>query len=819
MNKSKRIISLLAALAMTLPAFTLAACGDKEYKGENVAYVAAENAEVKSNGGFAVETKGYVYFINGKEESTADNTYGDVVKGSLMRITKADMAAGKYDAAKIVVPSLFVTGNYDSGIYIYGDYVYYATPTTDKDNAGTVQNSYLDFKRATLDGKAGPDDYFFRLASNTTKYRFVEEGGVVYCLYEESGALKSFNTKTKTTTVLVSGAGTFYYDVDDLASGDVYYTMSVTRDIDSDNSSTAKYNQIYRVNAAATATVKVDSATAKYTVKEGNTEIATYSFDKSFMVKKNTEAKEKDQDEVYDFDDYATYPYVNLGKLVLDGVGKNELDENISKDTRFNKDANSIASACELDGYTYTLQAQTNGGLYFTREAVNKTGNTENKALYYLNTAKTNGEWNTVTANGVVEEGEVKNMAIDVVSKNTTNASASAVYTYSETEGHSYMYVSNSALFKSVGGKDFKMIPTLSDATLWKIEGDYLYYYGTGTNGKNLSRINYTGDADKYNEFTNSSKATEYSPVTLALVDWSDSWYKPEFINDGTNLNLLYANAQSFGTGATAYNYINLTKLGTNEEITANAEKIEEINEYIAEGSSSAQGVMKYYFRNGKLDSYTAVKDLYSTAQQQEVTDFVALFGEGKDFAGALESSFIPMLSRWNEDDAEAIATAWENSLLQEEEEEEDDEIEAWVLGLIIGGCALVAIAVVVVTIVIVKKKEKAKEKAKEEIVTAYKRKKIDTTDDKSIDVYAEDEGAKEVTEEAPVEEAPAEESTEPAPEEETPAEEAPAEESAEPAPAEEAPAEEALAEESAEPAPAEETPAEDSAEKPADAE
>ncbi len=766
MNKSKKIISILAALAMTLPTFTLAACGDKAYKGEDIQYVKAENGEVKSNGGFAVETKGYVYFINGKEESSAKNSYGDVVKGSLMRITKADMAAGKYSAAKIVVPSLFVTGNYDSGIYIYGDYVYYATPTTDKDNAGNVQSSYLDFKRAPLDKSAAPDDYFFRLASNTTKFRFVEEGGVVYCLYEESGALKSFNTSTKTTTVLVSGAGTFYYDVDDLASGDVYYTMSVTRDIDSDNSSSAKYNQIYRVNAAATATVKVDSTTAKYTVKEGNTEIATYSFDKSFMTKKNKEAKEKDQDEIYDFNDYATYPYVNLGKLVLDGVGKNESDENISKDTRFNKEDEEFieTNACELDGYTYTLQAQTNGGLYFTREAVNKTGNTENKALYYLNTAKTKEEWNTVTANGVVEEGEVKNMKIDVVSTNTTNASSTAVYAYSETDGHSYLYISNSALWQSKGGEDFKMIPNLSDATLWKTEGDYLYYYGTGTNGKNLSRINYTGGADEYNEFTSPDKETEYSPVTFPLVDWSDSWYKPEFISDGENVNLLYANAQSFGTGATAYNYINLTKVGTNAEITESAEKVEEINEYIAEGSSSAQAAMKYYFRNGKLDSYTAVEGLYSTAQKKEVTDFVALFGEGKDFAGALESSFIPMLSRVNETDAETIATAWEDSLLKEtEEEEEEDEIEPWVLGVIIGGCALVAVTAVVVTLVIVKKKEKAKAKAKEEIVTAYKRKKIDTTDDKSIDVYAEDEG---VSEEAPVVE-----NEEPAQAEETPVE------------------------------------------------
>ena len=76
------------------------------------------------------------------------------------------------------------------GIYIYGDYVYYATPTADKDKDNNVANTHLDFKSAKLDGTETMKGYYFRLSSNSANYRFVEVDGVVYCMYEESGTLK-----------------------------------------------------------------------------------------------------------------------------------------------------------------------------------------------------------------------------------------------------------------------------------------------------------------------------------------------------------------------------------------------------------------------------------------------------------------------------------------------------------------------------------------------------------------------------------------------------------------------------------------------------
>ncbi len=726
MNKSKKIISLVAAAALTLSTVALASCADKGgYKGEALSAGYDSAASVSSNGGFVVEKGNYVYFINGKENSTADNTYGKPVKGALMRISKEQLASGKYDEAQIVVPSLFVSGNYDSGIYIYGDYVYYATPTTDKNNDGQIENSYLDFKRAKLDGSQAPMDgkkgHLFRLSSNSAKYRFVEvnETKTVYCLYEEDSKLKSYNVSTGKTHVLVSGASSFIYDTKDLTNPNVYYTMGVTYDVEQDNPTTASgYNQIYCVNAAATATV--DKATASYKVFEGETQIASYDFDEKAM-KDNAEEKE------YDLGDYSTYPYVNLGKLVLDGVDNQPKQ---TADTRFHN--GDVSKSTTLSGYTYTLQQQGNGGIYFTRTE----GTTDSQAAY-LRYLANDAEGDSVTKNGKAQ----------TVAQESTNASAAAIYQVNEGV-HSYFYLAETKLKKVTAkadgsvdeSKSFTLANDIaSGSTLWKTDGDYLYYYGTGTNGKSLSRINYTGTEENYIKIS-ATHSEEYDPLTLSLVDWSDGWYKPELVTAGTQQFAFYPNAQSYGNGATAYDYVYVAKLGTTEEIIARNEQVEEVNEFIGEYSdnSQIQTVMKYYFRTGETSAYDAVKDLYTTKQQEYFDEFKAKFSGENAFQ--YESEYISLLGRMIDEDKEEITEAWQNSLLKETEETEEKEgLPTWAIVLIVCGSVLVVGAAAIIPTAIVLHNKKVKKQREEAIVSAYKHKKIDTTDDKSIDVYAEE--------------------------------------------------------------------------------
>ena len=743
-NKTKKIFGLAMATAVIGTAFSFAGCKEKAYRGTTLdGYVSTESAAI-SNGGFAVEKDNYVYFINGAESYTASNKYGNVEKGALMRIARTDLDAGNYANTQTVVPMLFVAQNYDAGVYIYGDYVYFATPTRDKNLKGDVENTWLDFKCAKLDGSEAMSDYYFRLESNASRYRFVEAGEgenkAVYCLYEEDGALKSYNTETDTHTVLVSGAkSTFFYNESDPTDANVYYTMSVVVDADSANPQTLNYDQLYCVNAAATATV--DASEAKYTVSGGK----TYDFDEEYL--------EKSYDG-YSASDYTTYPYVNLGTLVLDGVGSS------AQLTQYNNESEKDTTREEPDGYTYALQRYANDGVYFTRTEVVKTSSeAESSQLYYLPNART--EWNTVSGNN----------ALDIVSQDTKYASKNAIFTVetaSNARQHTYMYMDGDTLYKAIPNANGVATPIamaydLTGATLWKIDGDYLYYHTSGTNGNALGRINYTGEKKHYNVLDPLRVKEEYQPLTVDFVDWNSSWYKPEIIGD----TVLYSNAQSYGDGATAYNYIYAAKLGTTKEIIARNEAYQKVQDYIEEydENSALQDAMEYYFRTCKREKFDAVKTLYSEYQVEEFEKFVAKFAE-QEFA--FEKDFIAHIGLAKASDVEEIDASWTTLLLEEEVEETTKKwLATWVIIVIVVASVLVVATAVTVPTVIVCKKKQARKKEAEATVNAYKRKKIDTTDDKTIDVYATDEETAEETETTEEVVEPVEEPTETLAEEE----------------------------------------------------
>ncbi len=728
-------------LAATLATICLGAmfvgCGEEtmQYSGDTPdQYVSA--APVSSNGGFAVVKGDFVYFINGKESEEATNEYGDVVKGALMRISKADLDAGNYANVKTIVPSVLAAKDYTAGIFIYGDYVYYATPTTDETDKGEAVTSYIDFKRAKLDGSEGPmNDYFLRLSDNTTKYRFVEENGVVYCLYEQDGALKSLNTSTKTTTVLVkSASSSFYFDTEDLTNPNVYYTMSVTPE----GGSAQQYNQVYRVNAAATAST--NGSNAQYTVKDENgNAVKTYSFNKADMDEANEEAKENKQDPVYDLDDYSTYTYVNLGELVLDGVGS---DTTLNVPTQYNWESD--RSKCETDeGYSYTLSdnCYQGGTLYFTRTKLGRTTSSPNAtpyALYYLSDATVEETaWNVLSGNATVSNS---------VASTNSAATTSAAMFYSK-EGIEYtLHVSSGTLYREGYDNVTKqkteetiLATNVGTITFTKLDEEkgQVYFTKENGNGWSLSRLQYDGDKDAYSPLVIED---EYKIVSLKYLVCSNDWYKPELIGD----TVLYANAQSFG-GST-YEYIYAAKMGSVDEINAANEKYDEVQKFITKSThqSDLQTAMQYYYRTGETAIFDEFRDStqYSQSEKDAFDKFVAMFADGKEFEGMHETDLTAQVGKTKQDDLDAMEEGWRVTLQEYEDEEEEEESAAlptWAIVLIVIGAIAVIVAAYIV-VAIYDKKKKLRKLEEAATVNAYKRKKIDTTDDKSIDVYADED-------------------------------------------------------------------------------
>jgi len=182
----------VAMISLVIMAGALVGCGGsfsttmKDY-GETDGY---------KNGGFVRETENYFYLINGQGKNTDSNAFGSPVKGALIAVAKEGFGTAD-QKVEVVVPKLFVGTDYNAGIYIFGEYVYYATPSTDKDPDGNIANSNLAFARTKLDGT--DTKIYFTLEGLSTQYRVVKSGNDVLFVFYDSAEkeLATFNTTTE----------------------------------------------------------------------------------------------------------------------------------------------------------------------------------------------------------------------------------------------------------------------------------------------------------------------------------------------------------------------------------------------------------------------------------------------------------------------------------------------------------------------------------------------------------------------------------------------------------------------------------------------
>ena len=243
---NKNLIKTLILLLVC--GILLSACSQKPHAvpgGDPSVGVKVTNG---TNGGFIIEKGDYYFFINGSVSSYDDNTFGTPVKGSLMRVKKADNNEVKDPV--IIVPQLMIAGDKSSGVFIFGDYVYYATPSTEKDKNGQVQSSYLDFCRMKLSG--GKPEKLFTKENNSIQYRYFEmPDGSVYLVYVQDNNIYSLKAGGKTAKLLVEETTSVIFS-ENLTHEFIYYTMAEKRPDETGSGSdeiTERFNLIYRVNA------------------------------------------------------------------------------------------------------------------------------------------------------------------------------------------------------------------------------------------------------------------------------------------------------------------------------------------------------------------------------------------------------------------------------------------------------------------------------------------------------------------------------------------------------------------------------------------
>lgn len=186
----KKLIVIIAVMLVAVLVFA----GCESYK--NAKFDRGDtNSPVESNGGSVVKQGDYIYFINGYadyQKKAQDNWFGNVVKGAIMRIKVADL--GDMSKAETIVPKSVVSSASNTGFSIYGNYIYYVSPSVEEDRSGSVLTDNLQFLRTDLNGQ--DTQVILEIENGTsTQYKYTSKG-LVYVkdskLYFKSTDAKKF---------------------------------------------------------------------------------------------------------------------------------------------------------------------------------------------------------------------------------------------------------------------------------------------------------------------------------------------------------------------------------------------------------------------------------------------------------------------------------------------------------------------------------------------------------------------------------------------------------------------------------------------------
>lgn len=759
-----KIICFMVVAVLLFATVIFAACS-KEYDaaplGGNIF-----SGEVESNGGFAVKKGEYIYFINGSEDNSANNDWGSPVRGAIMRIKATDLAEHDYSKCDTVVPLVAYSGNTNApnyGIFIYGDYIYYSTPAVTVDSNGEVENQKLDFRRTKLDGTGTSKDPIFTYSTSTLQYTFVEDGEegheTVYLVYVATSEslygtsytnLHSVNCSTGANTVLVYNVQNVIFDTKDVENPYIYYTMQVPKLGESGFES--DYNQIYRVSAGATQKNKYD-----FTIVED------YNADSDPI-------------------------YINCGDLIMDGRGKS------NKFTQFNAgyvDETTEEPEINYSARTFTLSSYEDGDLFITRTSTND----DTPTLFRIK------DGDITIENGKAKP--LADLAEDAaLQRNATQASSYnyicdgdgniTEVLVESSDGIKIKKVTKSGDYYKIPDDEGTLNPTSPEdylitddgtPTILNIDAENHYvYYSTASGKYNFKRINYAGKFDDYEDFKAGNESEEYDGVEILDIAADNSWYAPEFI-DGQILfptatdnmsNFTYIFAfdlrKDFGAQNAVMTNADIKAINEQfEKIDGDEGKIGEVSDANKTTTRNLASAFRYTYYTLSVDKIESI-DAEFRARVEEYDDsdytsgynkltidkvkaFIKAEGEWAEFSQTrtingvtihsnARDYYYSLLGRMSSGDKTAYLDVLANAYLQKAPEAEvqvgffeglsDGAKAGFIIGVIEGAFLLIALGALIAGLVLRKKG------APEE--TKRRRYRVDTTDDKDIDVYADDE-------------------------------------------------------------------------------
>ena len=211
------------------------------------------NSDVTSNGGLSVQKGNYLYFVNGFKNSGSlvdgDNKYGEVQNSGIYRAELNSSnellkdEEGNLLNVELLIPK--VVGFENGGLYIFDDYIFYASPTILKDKTGKVRFDLVDFYLAKLDGSGVKKIYATNEYSSVATFSFYKIDNSVYLVVYNGTSIVSVkitNGKVGTITEMVEKATSVAFPnileysatnhtVEDINKY-IYYTRELNNEID-----------------------------------------------------------------------------------------------------------------------------------------------------------------------------------------------------------------------------------------------------------------------------------------------------------------------------------------------------------------------------------------------------------------------------------------------------------------------------------------------------------------------------------------------------------------------------------------------------------
>ncbi|MCH5155849.1 MAG: hypothetical protein J1F69_04510 [Clostridiales bacterium] len=432
MKKSLFATSIALAAVLAVSPAMVSCSGDKfsevKFSKQDTSYA------VTSQGGSAVAYGNNIYFINGyrgySDTKGKSNLWGDVVKGALYRAQlngardeddkllfrpqsdseaiefKYDKGTDYFDNAinivkttKIAPKTIGTEGYGNGGLFIYDNYVYFASPNNEKNKAGTVQTISTDFFMMPLSGGKPTKVYTTteKVDTSSSPYAFYKYGGSVYLVVKENTNIVSVKInpnkakaddpvffKVKATSVYFPVKDTYYKGIDTNTAEDfIYFVREVT---DKDNQSGGTVIEAMRPDGSenfkvsqtgATETIEgvrdgllfyrsteVQKTKLRYTNMHNMLMEYSKSYKKAQSAINDEDAKNKEVTGTFELDDIssftATYAFRDDKKsnqVFLVGVTNNGM-------TLYNNDADNfiVSTLCSTSG---TPQFIRNNYLYF----------------------------------------------------------------------------------------------------------------------------------------------------------------------------------------------------------------------------------------------------------------------------------------------------------------------------------------------------------------------------------------------------------------------------------------------------------------------